>query len=394
MKFTTVDNCNVCGKGPLETIFVSRAMPLTGLYLPGDSDIELPAYDQAFNYCPGCGHGQLRHVISPEVLYDKTYTHRSSQSVISQAGNDFFERFVRKVTGGEKYRAILEIGCNDLYLLEKIQDMGEALIGVDPIWVGNDHQANEKTRILGCFVGDLKDGTKLGVRPDLVLSAHTFEHVPDLIGEMRTVFDLAAENCLFVIEMPCLDTIVRTGRFDQIFHQHIQYLSLSSMVGVIDGLGAEYVDHAFNYGYWGGTLLFAFRKRPSAKAGQNPRFDAPGAAALRTGFEAFKKRLLGIRDMLTERDTTYYGFGAAQMLPVLAHYMETDFGFAEAILDDNEGRIGHRLPHVKCPIMSPSAVGDMSEATIIITALDSTRPIMRRLIELSPRRIITLTNIF
>ncbi|KKK78811.1 hypothetical protein LCGC14_2839810, partial [marine sediment metagenome] len=70
---------------------------------------------------------------------------------------------------------------------------------------------------------------------------------------------------LFIIEVPSFDTLINNHRFDQVFHQRVNYFSLSSMKKLIDLSGCEYIDHTFNYNFWGGTMLFAFKKSENRK---------------------------------------------------------------------------------------------------------------------------------
>jgi hypothetical protein len=387
--------CNVCNSINLEAVFDVKAMPLTGLYLPSvNLGKSSPSYDQGLYYCVQCGHGQLKNILNPRILYDNTYMHRSSTSAISTSGNDYFHNYIRKIAHKEIYKSVLEVGCNDLYLINKIQDLGTYLIGIDPIWKGKDHFHNPKTQILGRFIEELNFDADIEGKPDLILSAHTFEHVNEIYAQFQMLVDLASDDCLFVIEMPCFDTMVKIGRYDQVFHQHLQHLSLSSMTCLINRLGCKYIDHTFNHNYWGGTLLFSFQKTTSTITSYNPKFDQIGLETARNGFSNFRKQLQLVVQQLTLLNEPCYGFGAAQMLPVLAHHMESDLGFLEAILDDNNERVGKFLPGISSPVVAPSQIINFSDAAIIVTALDSMRPILRRLMDLSPRRLLSPVNIF
>jgi hypothetical protein len=392
--YKTIAKCNVCDSCDLDIAFDIKAMPLTGLYLPKDKRGTLPSFDQGLNYCTNCGHGQLKNIVDPKILYDDTYTHRSSKSVISKSGNDFFHNYLRNIIGVNKYKSILEVGCNDLYLIDRIQDLGHSLVGIDPIWKGKDHFHNKKTQILGRFVEELKDVADIEEKPDLILSAHTFEHVEDLYSQFKMLVGLASDDCLFVIEMPCFDTMVEIGRYDQVFHQHLQYLSLSSMAYLVYRLECKFINHVFNYNYWGGTLLFSFQKTSSRNGSEKSKFDQIGLENVNKRFMSFQELLRIAFEHFAQLDEPCYGFGAAQMLPVLAHHMGSDLSFLEAILDDNDERTGKFLPGINSPIVAPDQVKNFSGVSIMISALDSIRPILRRLIDLSPRRILHPLNMF
>jgi len=379
--------CHVCGSGNLEVVFDTPNLPLTGIYLDSKVESVLPTFDQSFMYCMECGHGQVRNLIDPAVLYDDTYTHRTSTSAIATSGNDFFYQQLLQVTGGRKFKSLLEIGCNDLYLMKKVQDLADHLVGIDPIWVGKDQDLNDKTRILGRFIEEIQVGEDITEKPDIILSAHTFEHIQDLYGQLLTLVELAADGCLFVIEVPSLDRMVDQRRFDQVFHQHINYTSLSSMRRLVSRLGCTFLGNTFNYGYWGGTFMFWFEKSGKDDEVGMVGFEASNIDEIKSDFREFQKVLGASISQAEKLPEKCYGFGAAQMLPVLAYHMESDLGFMDAILDDNPDRHLTYLPGVK-PLIRKPEPGEMGSAAVMITALDSSRSILSRLIKDKPRRIL------
>jgi len=379
--------CNVCGSTALETVFDAPSLPLTGIYLnDSNQGLGLPVFDQSFMYCADCGHGQLRYLVSPNFLYDNTYTHRTSTSQIATSGNDYFYQQLLLITKGRKYKSLLEIGCNDLYLLDRAYGLADKLVGIDPIWIGKDHELNCKTKVLGRFVEDITIDDDISESPDIILSAHTFEHVQNLYESLVSLVEIAANNCLFVIEVPCFDNMVKQHRFDQVFHQHIQYISISSMRALVKRLGCRFLGHTFNYSYWGGTLLFWFEKSNEDDGIGSNSYEKQTLKEIRLAFSDFKMTLNSSVSQLTAIGEKSYGFGAAQMLPVLAYHMESDLGFMEAILDDNLDRALCHLPGVS-PIIRPPIHGEIKDASVLVTALDSSRAIINRLIDLNPRRI-------
>ncbi len=391
--YRVIEECNVCGEHDFDIIFSSKDMPLTGLYVPKDVQDSLRAYDQEFLICKCCGHGQLKNIIDPAILYDDTYTHRSSESPISTAGNEFFYEYITSHTQNQKYSSILEVGCNDLILVKKVQHLANEITGVDPIWIGKDFEYNEKTSIKGAFINELNKEGDFRSPPDLILSAHTFEHIPDMYEHFKMLYEISSDKSRFIIELPCLDTMIETKRFDQVFHQHLQHISINSMITLIDRLGCEYVDHKFNYGYWGGTLLFCFDKDISKANISNPSQTKPEIEIIHKNFHEFKMSLESTKNYC-EQSENVYGFGAAQMLPLVAHHMDSNLNFLDGIIDDNPDRVGTFLPDVSAEIVSSDTIEFIEDTTILITALDSTRPILKRLLDLSPRRILNPLNIF
>jgi hypothetical protein len=379
--------CNVCGSSSLETVFEAPSLPLTGLYILDGDTYEPPCFDQSLLFCLNCGHGQLGYLIETKLIYDKSYTHRTSTSQIAKAGNDFFYNTLKQLLHGRNIKSVLEVGCNDLYLLKKIQELNfDSILGIDPVWRDKDHDLSPSTQVMGLFVEELEFGKNINIRPDLIISAHTFEHVHDFYKQMELLVRLASEEALFVIEVPCFESLIKTKRFDQVFHQHIQYTSIASMHRLIDRLGCSYLGHVINYSYWGGTLLFWFEKKSKLKS-VCFEYSVIDFSIIKKSYQDFSMSMINLNNQLSNIDEEIFGFGAAQMLPILAYHMKSKLEMMSAILDDNIERINTRLPSI-APIIRLPNVEEVRDASVVITALDSSRPIIKRLLELNPRRII------
>ncbi|MBI3315547.1 MAG: hypothetical protein HYZ87_01045, partial [Candidatus Omnitrophica bacterium] len=111
-------SCSVCRGGRLEKVLDLPEFPLTGIYVEKPCPDRFPDFDQSLMLCPDCGHAQLSRVVDPDYLYVKTYSHRSSESPISIQGNDFFLGFLDRISDHRRFKSVLEVGCNDLYLLK------------------------------------------------------------------------------------------------------------------------------------------------------------------------------------------------------------------------------------------------------------------------------------
>ena len=126
--------CSICRNKDLHVILNMPGFPFTGIYLKSSDNPRYKGVDQNLLFCPKCGHAQLQNILDHNLVYDNTYIHRSSASEISRRGNDFFQRYLEKICAGSIFKRILEIGCNDFYLLKKIDNIGDKLFGLDPVW--------------------------------------------------------------------------------------------------------------------------------------------------------------------------------------------------------------------------------------------------------------------
>jgi len=196
-----------------------------------------------------------------------------------------------------------------------------------------------------------------------------------------------------VCEVPGFDSLVTNSRFDQVFHQHIHYFSLASFQRMIYEIGGEYLTHTFNYDFWGGTMLVAFRKRDNFK----PRMEGtkgPSEKLISKRYEMFRDQLAGLMKTIDYmKEGPIYGYGAAQILPTLAYHLQSDLSFLEGILDDNPSREGLTYPQLPVRIFQPHEKMTLEGASVLITALDSIRPILKRITPMKPRHILVPLNL-
>jgi hypothetical protein len=392
--FRTRDACIACGKHDLERVIELPGLPLTGVFVDPENNHLHPPQDQAFLRCASCGHGQLERSLDPDYLYRETYTHRSSVSRISIDGNRSFLDFICGIEPGRRYRHCAEVGCNDLILLRQLRPRVQDSTGFDPIWNTVAPPEEPGIRVVGKYVEEIQPAVDLPVRPDLVVSIHTFEHVHDPLPHLGRIVAHATDDALVVIEVPSLDTLVHTARFDQVFHQHLNYFTLESLVQMAARMNLAYVSHRFNYRYWLGTMAVAFHKHKSPPT--HSPLASPTVNEIRQQLDSFRAQLR-ITDRFLEtlqaRGVPLYGYGAAQMVPVLGYHMMFPLDNLRAILDDDERKAGKTYPgHTVC-VIAPST-DTVTNAAVFITALDSTRPILRKLDELRPRYIVNALNLF
>ena len=129
------NSCSVCLSKDLKKVIKLKRFPLTGIFIKKKLKKNFPYYfDQALNICKKCGHLQLAKFVSPEILYNNIYANRTSESFLSDNAISFFKKFLFKTLKKKKLNGFLEIGCNDIKLIENLKNNFSHLYGVDPIW--------------------------------------------------------------------------------------------------------------------------------------------------------------------------------------------------------------------------------------------------------------------
>lgn len=384
--FEVRTNCAICDAKLDKAIIELPDFPLTEIYVKHKVAEKLGFVDQNFHVCEQCGHGQISHIIEQRLLYGKDYFYRSSTSPTAPKAIDDFILFMEPHLG--RFERIVDIGCNDLYALNQLGHRAEHLIGIDPILKGREKELNtEKVTVYGDFVEKVTENLSFG--KDLIISSHTLEHVPEPKLSLKHLLDKATPETIFAFQFPCLEAIIEDYRFDQIYHQHLNYFSRKSILHMLNALGAELVDYKINYGHWGAAMIF-FRK--SKGTGNQISTIIPDNKEIAKRYATFKGSMQRTNECLQSYSgKELYGYGAALMLPVLSYHLNNDLSSLKCIIDDDERKDGLYYLNLPTVIRYSGKIKDLKEATVLVTATTAkanVRKIVAKLIAENVRNVI------
>lgn len=376
-------HCSVCG-GALEVAIDLPGLPLTDTFCRQPHGELLPGLDQRLLFCEECGHAQLETQIAPEILYGASYGFRTSASATARKGTSFFLATLDQAAPGRRFKCVLDLGCNDLFLLDQLKPRADVRIGIDPVWKGRESECEDPSvMVFGSSIEQL-NLNQLPEKPDLVVCRHTLEHIFQPRSVLASLLDLAAPDALFLFEVPGFDGLVARSRFDQVFHQHLQYFSLGSLTELLKQAGAGYLMHRENYHDWG-ALAVAFTRDGSAPPPKAPRHQLQN---VRLQYRLFRDQMRNTRTILEGLQGRVYGYGAAQMLPVLAYHLESDLSQLAAVLDDDPQKEGIGYRNLPVRVIPSALAEDFAASTVLITAIDNVQPIMTKLLAMRPRHIV------
>ena len=384
----------MCRGEDLDVACEFPSFPLTDTFTRSEVPISVPAPDLCLCLCRTCGHAQLRAQVAPSVLYGDEYHFRTGASAVARSGTAFFLRTLDEVAPSRRFRHVFDIGCNDLHLLKQMDERSDLRTGIDPLWVGKEHNEDDGIRVIGSTIEDVDLASVLECPPDLIVCRHTLEHIWDPRNVLEQLMDIAADDTLFLFEVPGFESLLQRFRIDQVFHQHLQYFSAHSFYRLISEVSAQCLSHFSNFHDWG-AMVVAFRKGHSSDTGQN----APvGSICTIDQFETVQKVFHG--QMMATRQTlaslgeaVVYGYGASQMLPVLAYHLDTDMSALTAVLDDDPAKAGCRYASLPVEVMDAADVTDLEDSSVLITAVDNVKPILGKLLLKRPKRILYPLNV-
>ena len=366
-------------------------LPLTDSYTRENISNPIMGIDQKLLYCEKCGHGQLEDLIDPVTLYGSNYCFRTSESTTARKGTEFFLSVIDDATRGRKFNCVLDLGCNDLFLLGLLKDKVQHRVGIDPVWRGREDERTDKDiKLFGMNFEDV-DLDLLPQKPDLIVCRHTLEHIFEPVKVLQLLMKIASDDAVFIFEVPGFDGLIERIRFDQVFHQHAQYFSLASFLAMLNIVDGKYMFHRTNFHDWG-AMAIAFQKQGVSQATQEIHWSS---ADIVRRYSLFQDQMKASGNMLSlNPNSKIYGYGAAQMLPVIGYHMGTDFSELIAVIDDDEAKDGAGYWNLPVKILSSKKVDSLTDATVVITAIDNVKPIALKLLEHRPRHIILPLTFF
>ena len=141
---------------------------------------------------------------------------------------------------------LLEIGCNDIKLIENLKNNFSYLYGIDPIWHKKEAPKGKKINVIGGYVENV-NLKKVNKKIDVIVSTHNLEHIDDPFGVLKKFIDNFGEDVTFFIEVPDSDLMIKNLRFDQIFHQHYHYFNMNSLQNLTRRLGCKIISKSISW---------------------------------------------------------------------------------------------------------------------------------------------------
>lgn len=382
-----INKCGVSDSNKFHTLWNLPNFPLTELI--GEYSPDISNYNQELVISIPTGHVQLKYQLDTSVLYtENEYAYRTGSARLSHAV-DFFRNFVNEVSKGRTFKSIVDIGGNDLEILRQLKPLGINFTVIDPICSNIDGQIIDGINVIGKFIEKVNLSNDL-VIPDLVICRHTLEHISNPKKLFEQWFEQCKDDAIYIVEIPCFENLVESLRFDAIFHQHFQLFDLSSLKNLIFESGGEYISHRhYHQGSCGGSLIIAFKKAKEKQIKPIQIDLEKRIVYFEKRISLFKNQMEVTAQLLKDIPTPIYGYGAGLMLATLAYHLNTDFSNLECVLDDDPSKDGMTYRNLPITVRDTKKILPKPNSSYIITSMENIRPIYKRILELTPRRIIS-----
>ena len=377
------NKCRICNGESFDEVLTIPDMPL-GYPVPPEEIAEGNLWKRplALRLCGNCRLGQTRYdVPSDKLAEENVYLSGSARAVLDH-DDAFGSQFLGEL-GLAKDDLILEIGCGDGTLLNKIVDAGcRNVLGIDPSLHDDKSYAFETVRSF-FDAESVARFQQEGKVPELIIANYVIELVPDIGRFFADVAALMKIGARFVVEVPSLVDFMQNRRIDGFVHLRCLWFTLHSLVHVYrsSGLMVERVDHLSDYR--GGTLRVV-----GTKAEGEPELPAPIQRALAEeakalspeALAAFRNRIDEMRDSLRTRiddlkgdGFAIYGYGGGHKACTLVNWLGITSEDMVASFDNDPGKQNRIIPGANIPVISPQEArskGRGGKTAVVHMAID------------------------
>jgi nucleoside-diphosphate-sugar epimerase/quercetin dioxygenase-like cupin family protein len=234
--------CRSCGNVHVEKVLSLGKSPLANNLL-NDNSQDFETYPLEIDYCPVCHNVQLNYVVKPEEMFSNylyvSSTAKSFRNHFENAAIEYISRF-----GLDQDSLVVDIGSNDGVFLKPLMERGVRVVGVEPAKNISDLANSAGVTTVNSFFNSstvVKIKDKYG-KAKIVTASNVFAHSDGLKQMAIDAFSLLEEDGNFIVEVQYLLDTIKDLTFDNIYHEHVNYWSVSSISNFFERIGFFVVD--------------------------------------------------------------------------------------------------------------------------------------------------------
>jgi SAM-dependent methyltransferase len=362
--------CSFCDSKRLGLVMDFGEVGLAGAFLKPEQFATERTFPMRLRFCRDCYAVQVTDKIPADLLFQNYFYFSSSIGTLREHFAGYAAEVTRRFLDPPN-ASVLEFGCNDGVLLRPLADQKiRTVIGVDPasnvvatiddsrVKVINDYFTESVARQVVADYGHV----------DLIMANNVYAHIPDIQGTTRAVSEALHPDGVFAFEVHYLGKVIDELQYDMIYHEHLYYYSLLSVINHL----ARYDMMVFDVepiSIHAGSMRFYACKKGSKRAGSiSPAVKALEAEERSRGFDryetylafsntvaAHRDRLVSLLAELRREGHRIAGYGASGRANTMIQYCGINHYHLDYMIDDAPAKAGFFTPKSHFEIF-PSSV--------------------------------------
>jgi nucleoside-diphosphate-sugar epimerase/dTDP-4-dehydrorhamnose 3,5-epimerase-like enzyme/SAM-dependent methyltransferase len=366
--------CRCCESENLLDVISLGLSPLANNLLNQNEDCE--KFPLELKYCNECKNCQLSYTVEPEKMFDNYLYVSSTASSFRKHFEDAAKKYVDKFNLN-KNSLVVDIGSNDGVFLKPIKELGCKIIGVEPA-KNISKLANEN----GIFTlnsyfnkSSVDEILNNYGNADIVTASNVFAHSDELKNITNETFRLLKENGTFIVEVQYLLNTLQDLTFDNIYHEHVNYWSLTSLNNFFKKLGF-YVNSAERIETHGGSIRVYVNRFQNVEnsvlelleiENQNGLLEYTTYLEFKNNVEKIKLNVIKNLNNLKTKYSKIYAYGSPAKATTALNYFGIDNSLIQCTIEDNQLKHDKIIPGVNIPILSKDyCLNNLPELIIVL----------------------------
>ena len=299
--------------------------------------------------------------VNPKKQYTDKYAHRASESNTMRSA---FKNVAKKLFKRFRPKKIMEIGSNDGVFLRNFNK--KSVIAVEPC--KNLARLTKKLFKTYDEFWNLKLANKLIKQKkgeiDLIFSANTISHIPNLKETFRGIYNILSKNGVLVIEDPSLLKVLQNNSYDQFYDEHVYVFSSISINNIIQEFGLRLfdVEHLSTHG--GSNRYYICKKNGKYKKSLRLKNTIKNEISYKLhkieSYLKFSKRinlsrknLFNLMKRLKKKNKKIISYGATYKSTTVFNYCNINSKIIDYVTDTTSNKQGKYTPGTHIKIISP-----------------------------------------
>ena len=338
--------------------------PITNSFL---KNVDKKTINKEFFYNLSVGFNKKNYLVSlmkhvdPKKQFTNQYAHRASQSKTMRKS---FEQTAAKLKNRFNPKNCLEIGSNDGVFIKNFKK--KQVVAVEPCanLAKITQAAGYKTYAEFWNKKVALKINKFHGKFDLIFSANTISHIPNLQDVFKSVSFGLKENGVFVFEDPYIGSVIQNNSYDQFYDEHVHLFSLISISKIISKAHLKVFDVEVTKNHGGSIRFYVCGVESKNKI--TKRLKLLKSREIKNGLHKFKtyqmfsnrvakskKILVELLKKLKKKNKKIISYGATYKSATIFNYCEIGTDLIDYVVDTTPNKQGKFTPGKHMPILSP-----------------------------------------
>jgi len=324
-----------------------------------------PYYPLKVVYCNKSELLQLSYFVPKEVMFiDHTYVSGTTKSLAVH----FYDLAKENVSNLQLSTddVVLDIGGNDGTQLLQYKKLGfNNLINVESAHNIADLSINAGILTHNMFFNEPNVRETIGKHSvQLINASGVFFHLEELDSVIKGINYVLSDDGVFVVQFMYAGAMVENGNFDTIYHEHLCYYTINSIIKLLDKYNLKIFDAVY-HDIHSGTIVAKFCKKECNRYSVTQRCIEHIGKDKKYNLQSFKDlgehiadRKADLRTLLCNlkaEGKTIYAYGAPVKGNTLLNYMNIDNSIIDKVVEVNSLKVGKYTPGTHIPITQESS---------------------------------------